>query len=81
MQIADSASLTNGNSDGFTYCGARTYSFSAIVGPLPPYISVAGDTLTIETSDPLDVGTVNLQVQTTLDGGYPPLIPTSYLFI
>ena len=54
FNIADSVSLTNGNGDGFTFCGTRSYEVTPAFGTLPGFITVIGDTITVETSNPLD---------------------------
>ena len=69
----DSASLTNGNMDGVSLCGPRTYSISPSSSSI---LGLSGDTLTLLSTDPADVTTSPISI--TIRAGllnYPNVAP------
>lgn len=71
----DSASTSFGNGDGFTLCGARTYSLS----PSFSYFTVSGDTLTLQSNDPAHaVGLQTVTVSANLVN-YPAISPATFV--
>ena len=50
----DSVSETNGNLDGVSFCGPRAYSISP---SSPSFLGLSGDTLTLLSTNPVDVTT------------------------
>jgi hypothetical protein len=53
-----------------TYCGANTFSFS----PTKTFLTASGNTLSVSTSNPADVGTYSINVTVSL-ADYP-LVPS-----
>ena len=64
LRAIDTVSLSEGNQDGETFCGTRSY---AIVGTPPAFVSLVGDQLTAVSTDPSHHGSHTVTISVTLD--------------
>ena len=73
----DTKSSSNGNNDGLTYCGARTYSFS----PAQTWLSISGNTITVASTSPADYSATAYSItMTTSLPAYSQVATTSVVF-
>ena len=61
----DTASATYGNLDGFTLCGARTYTISPTTYP---FLTISGNELTLVSTDPTEAtaSPISISISATL---------------
>lgn len=63
--VYDTVSYDNGNQDGLTFCGARTYSVIS-PDPLPSFIQFSDRTLAVRTNTEDDVGVYPIEVEVSI---------------
>ena len=68
------ASWTNGDGDGFTFCGPRSYS---IAPTTYSFLTLTDNVLTLQSTDPAEATTspITITIRATLD--YYPGIPAA----
>ena len=74
----DTASMSYGNLDGFTFCGPRTYT---IYPDSYSFLSLSGDTLTLVSTDPSEetASPLTISILASLSN-YPDVLPVSQTF-
>ena len=72
VDAPDVVSQGYGNMDGFSKCGSRTISIS----PSVPWLTVSGDTVTLQSSTPSDAHASTTFTMTVQLDSYPSIIAT-----